>query len=238
MDKTLKQIKGLLFDKDGTLINLTQTWLQPIRECAQLVANAAGQPSLTEQLLADGGYQADTDDWSQDSILAYGTNEQMLDLWAKRAGHAAVDEVKHLFSPITRKASWHAVPVVQPFKPLLAQLSQHYTLGVASMDSEGGINATLEGLDAMSYFKFLCGADSGFGVKPSGGMTTAFCKAMQLEPNQVVVVGDSMHDINMAHDAGAIAIGVLSGGHKRSEFEQAAEYVLDDISQLPALFNL
>jgi phosphoglycolate phosphatase len=51
------------------------------------------------------------------------------------------------------------------------------------------------------------------------------------------VIGDSMHDIHMGHNAGAISIGVTSGGHSREELE-AAEIVLDDISELPQLFGL
>ncbi len=233
----LSDIKALVFDKDGTLINLTLTWLQPMRECAQLVANAAGKPEIAEQLLIDGGYQPATNDWTNDAILAYGDEQELLTLWAARAGKEAVDSVKHQFAPITDEAVSNAAPMVGNFQALIKMLSEHFILGVASMDSIHNINTTLTSLKVDQYFSYSCGADSGYGVKPSGGMTTAFCNAMAIPPAQVAVVGDSMHDIHMGHNAGAISIGVTSGGHNRRELE-AAEFVLQDISELPSLFRL
>ncbi len=237
-DVDLSNIKALVFDKDGTLINLVLTWLQPMRECAQLVANAVGQPDIAEQLLIDGGYRPATNDWTNDAILAYGDEKNLLELWSKRAGKEAVDSVKHQFAAITDKAVTNSAPMVDNFQTIIKTLSEHFVLGVASMDSEQNIDATLSSLEVDQYFSYTCGADSGFGVKPSGGMTTAFCNAMGIPPSQVAVVGDSMHDMHMGHNAGAISIGVTSGGHDRAELEETAEVVLGDISELPELFKL
>lgn len=233
----LSNVKALVFDKDGTLINLTLTWLGPMRECARLVADAAGQPDIAEQLILDGGYQPTTNDWANDAVMAYGDEQELLELWAKRAGKEAVDAVKHQFAAITDVATSNAAPMVDNFQALIKTLSEHFVLGVASMDSIHNIEVTIKSLKVDQYFSYNCGADSGFGVKPGGGMVTAFCNAMKLSPSQVVVIGDSMHDIHMGHNAGAISIGVTSGGHSREELE-AAEIVLDDISELPQLFGL
>lgn len=237
-DVDLSNMKALVFDKDGTLINLTLTWLQPMRECAQLVANAAGQPDISEQLLIDGGYQPFTHNWTNNAIIAYGDEKDLLQLWAQRAGQQAVDSVKHQFAAITDGAVNNAAPMVHNFQALIKTLSEHFVLGVASMDSEHNIDATLSSLGVDQYFSYSCGADSGFDAKPSGGMTTAFCNAMNIPPSQVVVVGDSLYDINMGHNAGTISIGVTSGGYDRGELEGAAEIVLGDISELPGLFGL
>ena len=120
---------------------------------------------------------------------------------------------------------------------------QHLTraglkLGVATSDSYQGIHNTLEAFDVISEFEFLCGYDSGHGLKPDPGMVLAFCAAMSLEPAEVIVVGDNRHDIEMGKNARAgYCIGVLTGTSTREELEDLADVVFDDITDLVQLIS-
>ena len=49
------------------------------------------------------------------------------------------------------------------------------------------------------------------------------------------MVGDTLHDLDAARAAGAVAVAVLSGPAAREVLEPHADYVLDDISGLPGL---
>ena len=53
----------------------------------------------------------------------------------------------------------------------------------------------------------------------------------------MMMVGDSVHDLEAAKNAGAIAVAVLSGPAPRDDLSPLADYVLDDISALPALIS-
>ena len=55
------------------------------------------------------------------------------------------------------------------------------------------------------------GFDSGFGAKPALGPLLAFATAMGLLPDQVVMVGDSPHDLIAGRAARMHTIGVLTG---------------------------
>ena len=64
------KIKGILFDKDGTLLDFNRSWLAPYLQASEYLANSVGQPELAAQLMEKGGYIAQTDSWISDSLLA------------------------------------------------------------------------------------------------------------------------------------------------------------------------
>ena len=65
-------------------------------------------------------------------------------------------------------------------------------------------------------------------------MVSAFCEQTAIACEQVVVVGDNRHDIEMGRNANAgLCVGVLTGTSERSDLESIADIVLDDIRNLP-----
>jgi phosphoglycolate phosphatase len=65
-------------------------------------------------------------------------------------------------------------------------------------------------------------------------MVHAFCGACGLSPNEVAVIGDNLHDMEMGRDAGAgLVIGVLSGNSRREDFGTIADAVLESVADLP-----
>jgi phosphoglycolate phosphatase len=58
--------------------------------------------------------------------------------------------------------------------------------------------------------------------------------ACRLDPENVAVIGDNPHDLEMARSAGAgLAIGVLSGNSTAQDFGSLADAVLGTIAELP-----
>ena len=62
----------------------------------------------------------------------------------------------------------------------------------------------------------------------------AFAKFANVAPSEVAVVGDTAHDLDAAHAAGALAVAVLSGPVPREKLEPHADVVLGSIAELPA----
>lgn len=228
----LSDLKGLLFDKDGTLIDFNESWLPPMKAAAQLVAHRARRPELASQLLIEGGYLPEQDSWAKDSIIAFETSDAMLEAWANRTSPALIKSITPQIQKIVLDALNNAVPTIDNIKPLFSKLAKHYTLGVASMDDEINVDRTLCGLDLHDDIVFYCGADSGFGHKPDAGMVEAFCAHTEFSASDIAVVGDSLHDLKMARAAGAIAIGVLSGASSERTLATHADYLFPDIAAL------
>ena len=90
--------------------------------------------------------------------------------------------------------------------------------------------------DELEQFDFIAGYDSGHGHKPGPGMLLAFAAATGLEPGEIVMIGDSVHDLGVGPAAGAaLTIGVLTGPAAHEDLAPHADHVLDSIADLPAL---
>ncbi|HEX2581437.1 MAG TPA: HAD family hydrolase [Dongiaceae bacterium] len=218
-------IKALLFDKDGTLFDFYASWGRATEEAALLVAQ--GNQLDAEHLLRESGMEPSARRFLPGSPLAAGSNRQIAELWARLLGRADVD---HVYATIERRffdSQMHeAAPVIADMPAYVTTLRQRgLRLGLATMDSERSAHASLARLGVS--FDFVCGFDSGHGVKPGAGMVKAFCAAAAVHPNAIAVLGDSPHDIHMAHAAGAgLAIGVLTGVSTKDELHAAGAHVI------------
>ena len=67
----MSAVKGLLFDKDGTLLDLHATWGMVLNEMIWFTAGE-GEQRLAEDLARIGGYDLATKRFTPDSQLAQG----------------------------------------------------------------------------------------------------------------------------------------------------------------------
>jgi phosphoglycolate phosphatase len=227
-------IRAILFDKDGTLLDFNRTWLPPYRAAARRIAEKSEGRLSADALLAHGGYIADTESWRPDSVLAAGSNQQILQSWNSLPGvdlrEAESAEIMQLF----KLSAEQYIPATDSLRSCLEQLKQNgYVLGIATMDDERQAHSMARGLCIDDLFDFVCGADSGHGVKPEPGMLQAFAACVDVDIEAVAMVGDSPRDIHMGLNAGAgLSIGVLSGAHDAEELGRHTPYVLSDVSEL------
>ena len=228
--------RGILFDKDGTLIDFQRSWLPVFKLAADEFVG--GDERLAALLLEAGGYDAGADRIVGGSLLAVASNHQVAQCWSRLLGGGpGVDRMTRRLADILRQqAPRHVVPVAGLGETLHALRRDGYRLGIATSDSLTGIHNTLGDFDVLDYFDFLAGYDSGHGTKPGGGMLRAFCAATAIDARAVVVVGDNDHDIAMGRDGGAgLCVGVLTGTSTRAELEPVADVVVDGIPDLAAI---
>jgi phosphoglycolate phosphatase len=218
-------IRGLLFDKDGTLVDFEGTW-RPVYEACSLAA-ASGDTGLALRLMQAAGQGADGR-IDPRSMLSCGTLDQVWDIWEQHVGldRDALDALAEQISV--------PVPLV-PLGPVFEQL-RGYKLGLATMDTTSSAQATVRALELP--MDFVTGCDGGHGLKPEPGMVLGFCEAVQLEPYEVLMVGDTLHDLHTARAAGALAVAVTSGASPAELLAPQADHVLGSIAELPALLEV
>jgi phosphoglycolate phosphatase len=226
-------IRGLLFDKDGTLIDIIGTWLPVYRE--MLAEAFPGQSEQWNRILLESGYDALSNNFKANSLMAVGTTDQLVDMWWPGL---TAQERKAMIERVDRDFSDKSVKYLQPLMPLEPLLNQlkarRLKLGIATNDNEASARSHVQLLKLDQLIDFVAGYDTVEKAKPAGDMVHAFCAACGLEPRDIAVVGDNPHDLEMARSAGAgLAIGVLSGNSTTADFGSLADAVLGTIAELP-----
>jgi phosphoglycolate phosphatase len=230
-------IKGILFDKDGTLVDFNATWFA----IADLMALEASQGDRrkADSLLELGGYDFASRRFKADSIFAAGTNREIVDLWFP---HLPEEERQHTlrrFDDITAvRAAEMAVPLPGVPEFLASLHARSYRLGVATNDSTTGCEKMLRALGIAQLFDAAYGYDAVANPKPAPDTINAFCDLTGLKPSEVAMVGDNRHDLEMARAGGCgLAIGVLSGTGTRESLAPMADVVLDSVIGLQPLLE-
>ena len=223
-------IKGLLFDKDGTLFDFQATWSGWAAGLLDFVSkgDAGLRDRLAERLMFD--YPART--FLPGSPIIASTSRELADIihpmitgWEKGL------LLEHM---VASAAEAHLVEVVD-LPPLFAEFAaMGLKIGLATNDGEVAARAHLKRAGITRYFDMILGFDSGFGGKPLPGQCNAFAEAMDLAPSQIAMVGDSLHDLEAGRAAQMMTIGVLTGPASRGDLEPHADFVLNDIGELPA----
>ncbi len=232
-------IKGILFDKDGTLLDYYATWMPANREAALTVAQE--DTTVGQRLLLAGGYDPHQDRVRTGSALAAGSNWEIAQCWSLALNghpyHKPVEQILKVIDEIFERHGRDSAAPVTDLVPFLANLKrQELLLGVATNDSKQGALRSLGRFGVTAMFDFLAGYDSGYGAKPGPGLVHAFCRSTGLEASQVMVVGDNLHDIEMGRAANVgMVVGVLTGTSLREELEEHSDHVLTSIVELESL---
>ena len=228
-DHAETQIKGVLFDKDGTLFDFRATWGV---WAAQLFADLTkGNPVLLGELSQALGFNAETFTFHPDSVVVANTAR---DVAAVIAGVVPGWTPEAMLEHVNTTAALVPQQPPVPLVPLLSGLrAQGLKLGVATNDAEAPARSHLDRAQVTGLFDFIAGYDSGFGAKPDTGMLIGFCEAVALRPAQVVMVGDSPHDLIAGREAGMQTFAVLTGVSAEDDLKPHADAVLKDIGGLP-----
>lgn len=233
-------IDAILFDKDGTLVDLLATWLPTYRAATDRLAAAAGDPSLSDRLMIAGGWIPGEDRLAPGSPLSCATNDDIIALWATDPAVATLPDVYAMVrETFLTEAVRHSAPIV-PLRPLLSTLrGRGLRLGIATMDSTAAAVAAMTHLGVADLFDAILGFDAGFGAKPDPGMVYAFCRAAGVPPERVAMVGDARKDLDTGRNAGVgLKIAVLTGAADREALAPHADLVLDSVAELPAALQL
>lgn len=228
----MQGIRGLLFDKDGTLFDFQKTWGLWARDFIHVMASNGADPEYLADLI---DFDLPGAKFKAESIAIAGTMAEIAEALHPGLSDMSVEVIEQQGN---KAASDVGLVEAIPLKPYLTTLkSSGFRLGVSTNDAEASAKAHLESVGILDMFDFIAGYDSGFGSKPEPGMQLAFCEAMSLRPSEVVMIGDSNHDLIAGNAAGMPTIGVLTGVANEKALKLRADVVLEHIGLIPAILN-
>lgn len=106
------------------------------------------------------------------------------------------------------------------------------TLAVATGRSRVMLDDILQHTGYGKYFLLTKTACECFS-KPHPQMIEEILDFTGIDKTKTIMIGDTSHDIHMAHNAGVTAVGVCHGAQSRAELERCnPEYLVNDIREL------
>jgi phosphoglycolate phosphatase len=223
-------VRGIVFDKDGTLFDFQTTWAAVTGQ--MLSALAEGDPALEADLAEAAGYDLAAGKLRPGSVIVAATVVESADVLisAMPRGTDRGRVIEIMLRLAETAPQIEATPLVPLFDGLR---SRGLALGVATNDGEAPARVHLERAGILGHVDFLAGYDSGHGAKPGPGQLLAFCAATGLDAQAVLMVGDSRHDLLAGRAAGMRTVGVLTGLASAADLVAEATVVLDHVGHLP-----
>ena len=224
--------KLVLFDIDGTLV---LTGGAGVRAMNRALQDAFGHPDGL-----DGIAVAGRTDWAilSDAVRKIGRSLDgalLADLEHRYVTNLA-EEIQH---PGTGRKE-----VLPGIREILAALEARddVFVGLVTGNFEAGAQVKLGYFDLWRYF--TCGAFGGDAADRNALVPFALerargCGLPDIADEDILVIGDTPHDVTCAHAAGATAVGVATGSSPVEELEAAgAQHVFQDLSDTQAFLRL
>lgn len=226
-EKAEAYVSGILFDKDGTLLDLNKLWTpwatsvldQLEKKLASLGYSFTGHK---DQVLGtkynSQGKVIGYDEQGPFAIASVSESTGVLAWQLYAAGMPWNDAVTYI-RMISRQAmskvkQEHAHPTPGLIAFLIKCREKGLRLGVVTADSTDTAELHLRWLGILDYFDVIIGYDQVKNSKPHPESVHAACAKLGLSPNDCAVIGDSNGDMQMAKNAeSALAIGITQSHH-------------------------
>ena len=227
-------IRGIVFDKDGTLFDFQQSWATWM---AGIIAGLSDDDEAVAARAARNlGFDTETNLFEIDSPFVAGTPDATFEILTESFPRKSVPEILRVLEETTMRCE--QVEVV-PLKPLIRRLADAgFRLGIATNDAEATARLHLERAEVLQDFEFIAGSDSGHVPKPDSAMLDAFALHVGLPAWQCVMVGDSSWDLQAGRAAGMSTAAVLTGTATSEMLAPFADIVLPHVGCLPEWLGL
>jgi phosphoglycolate phosphatase len=185
----------IVFDWDGTIIDSTGT----IAECIQQAAAEMGLPVPQDERARH--------------VIGLGLHDSLRhavpDLPASRYDEFVALYRKHF---LAREDSMKLFPGMLD---LLSSLKEKHLLAIATGKSRKGLDRALDAGGLRRYFAASRCADE-TSPKPHPAMLVELMEQLEKARTEVLMIGDTSHDLEMANAAGVDALAVTYGAHNEA----------------------
>ena len=203
-----KNFDVIIFDWDGTLMDSTAQIVESIQ--AACIELGLPEPSKDQASHVIGLGLLDA---MREACPAANIQEQALLVQAYQRHHAQNRNKTVLFDDV--------------FAGLQKLQQAGYFMAVATGKGRSGLDYALEQTQTRGFFD-ITRTVSECQSKPHPEMIFSICEVLNVSPKRALMVGDTTHDLLMAHEAGAYAAALSTGAHQVSQLQTAPFLSLSD----------
>lgn len=221
-------IRAILFDKDGTLLQFTEGWVDSIVGFLEdKILDDKKKRKLFKEIgiREDGGVE-------ENSILSSETAMDLAIIFSKYLDED-LDEIygeldDHLLNYLKKNNKF--IRETCDLRKLFEALRERGILiGIFTSDNYRQAKYSMDYLGLDSFIDFYAAADI-YKKKPNKESLEVFKKKYSLEDQEIIIVGDSRVDMVFGEDT--LKVGVLCGTGSREMLAKYTDNIVDDPSQV------
>lgn len=233
---------GILFDKDGTLVDFAELWLGWANEWVDTIKEKCGEVDINQyELCKKIGLNREANQWDPEGPLAIGSNRDAEALFASylyenglpwnEAIACVIQSRETVDASYNEKRCLKLTPGLASF---LHQLdSASIPIGVITSDDTERAQRQLQILDIAKYFGCILGNDAVSKGKPFPDMAEEACRQLNILPQNTVIIGDSNGDMMTGKNARMLLnVGILPAQIPTSHHLKAANHVIRDYENM------
>ena len=221
-------IRAILFDKDGTLLQFTEGWVDSI---VGFLENKILDDRKKRKLFKEIGIREDGG-VEENSILSSETAMDLAIIFSKYLDED-LDEIyreldDHLLYYLKKNNKF--IRETCDLRRLFEALRDRGILiGIFTSDNYRQAKYSMDYLGLDSFIDFYAAADI-YKKKPNKESLEVFKKKYSLEDQEIIIVGDSRVDMVFGEDS--VKVGVLCGTGSREMLAKYTDNIVDDPSQV------
>ncbi len=232
-------IRGIIFDKDGTLIKFDDFW-RPVTEQAvtYIIRRLNVSENIKNELMAAAGI-----DEGINGLICRGTYAQVaasFESVLKKHGEAAdkLDALTFEAFESSRECG-KVVAACENIKGLLEELKRRgMSIFLVTTDCSEITEKCLDELGIKEYFDEVYTDDGVLPSKPDPYYINEIIKKYGFNRNELLMVGDTVTDMEFAKNGKISAVGVAGDCDGRRVLENYTGAVVGNISQLTKLLDV
>jgi len=238
----LKGVALVIFDKDGTLIDVHTYWAKMVRLRANMVAERLGLDSKLVDGITDAmGVIVDQMRIKPEGPVGLKISEIVLQAGVKYLTSQGFPDQTDLFGEVFQAVDELSTnrlnEIISPIKGiyrLTKKLKKSACkIAVATTDRTDRARLAMDHLGLLDTIDVIVGADMVTRPKPDPEIIDIICGIINIPPEKSVMVGDSAADIKTGLNAGCLgSIGVESGLTLPDQLSELTPYVTTDLSKI------
>ncbi|MFX1567862.1 MAG: HAD family hydrolase [Promethearchaeota archaeon] len=214
--KKKKPIKAIVWDLDGTLIHFKIDYIKARRTAIRILKNY-GVPKrlLTVNISILENMKSAREFFNKEGLTQKKINE-------------IIEEVDNEIIKIEYEAAQNATMIDGIDKVLEFAKNKKLKQAIFTFNTRRNAEISLEKANLLQYFNLIVGRDNITNLKPHPDHLNHICKILKVNPDEILVIGDNIRDIEAAINVGAYSIGTHTRLAKVETLQNANKIVKED----------
>ena len=238
----IKNIETVIFDKDGTLIDLHFFWGEMTRlRASEVIKVFSLDKNSIEKLCLFLGYDLKKEKMLPDGITALYSRSKIIEIFKKNLEEFEVftseKQLEEIFDKVSDDFYKDILKYTKPIKSAIKFTknlhSKNIKLAIVTADSVKSTKMTVEQFNWSEYFQVLIGRESHPDTKESGKPTLFALEKLNANPKTTIMIGDSPTDYISAKNARIEKTILVSTGQvAKEELEKNSKYCVNSLDEI------